>query len=176
MMAAAIDAARADFPEITKPDSMVAAMVVIDEAFDRLKLVEKNGWKVPADHPDLAPAADAGKLADLLRLLVDDASLKLLDDAGSKDFAALLVDGAAKSSALEEALLQLKNVQLKIGASPKGGSKAPTSGGAAGAASGTSGSASVGETALTDEERARLKSAMAAVGANCKACHVKYRD
>jgi hypothetical protein len=171
MMAAAIDAARADFPEITKPDSMVAAMVVIDEAFDRLKLVEKNGWKVPADHPDLAPAADAGKLADLLRLLVDDASLKSLDDAGSKDFAALLVDGAAKSSALEEAL-----VQLKIGASPKGGSKAPTSGGAAGGASGTSGSASVGETALTDEERARLKSAMAAVGANCKACHVKYRD
>ena len=185
MMAAAIDAARADFPEITKPDSMVAAMVVIDEAFDRLKLVEKNGWKVPADHPDLAPAADAGKLADLLRLLVDDASLKSLDDAGSKDFAALLVDGAAKSSALEEALVQIKNVQLKnvqlrIGASPKGGSKAPTSGGAAGGtaggASGTSSSASIGETALTDEERARLKSAMAAVGANCKACHVKYRD
>ncbi len=192
MMAAAIDAARADFPEITKPDSMVAAMVVIDEAFDRLKLVEKNGWKVPADHPDLAPAADAGKLADLLRLLVDDASLKLLDDAGSKDFAALLVDGAAKASTLEEALVQIKNVQLKIGGSPKGGSKAPTSGGtaggtaggaaggtaggAAGGASGTSSSASVGETALTDEERARLKSAMAAVGANCKACHVKYRD
>ena len=180
MMAAAIDAARADFPEITKPDSMVAAMVVIDEAFDRLKLVEKNGWKVPADHPDLAPAADAGKLADLLRLLVDDASLKLLDDAGSKDFAALLVDGAAKASTLEEALVQIKNVQLKIGGSPKGGSKAPTSGGTAGGtaggASGTSSSASVGETALTDEERARLKSAMAAVGANCKACHVKYRD
>ncbi|MEY2795151.1 MAG: hypothetical protein RIR10_867 [Planctomycetota bacterium] len=177
MMAAAIDAARAEFPEITKPESMVAAMVAIDEAFDRLKLVEKNGWKVPADHPDLAPAADAGKLADLLRFLVDDAHLKSLDDASRKDFAALLVDGAAKSSALEEALLQVKNVQLKIGTSPKGGSKAVTSGGASGGtAVDTAGAASVGETALTDEERARLKSAMAAVGANCKACHVKYRD
>ncbi|MFM1867008.1 MAG: hypothetical protein RL591_416, partial [Planctomycetota bacterium] len=192
MMAAAIDAARAEFPEITKPESMVAAMVAIDEAFDRLKLVEKNGWKVPADHPDLAPAADAGKLADLLRLLVDDAHLKSLDEASRQDFAALLVDGAAKSSALEEALLQVKNVQLKIGAASKSGSQSATSsgaagaaasgtaggasGGTAGAASGTAGSASVGETALTDEERARLKSAMAAVGANCKACHVKYRD
>ena len=144
MMAAAIDAARADFPEITKPDSMVAAMVVIDEAFDRLRLVEKNGWKVPADHPDLAPAADAGKLADLLRLLIDDPFLAKLDDAGKGEFNALLVDGAAKASTLEEAM-----VRLKIGASAS---------------------------KLTDEEKALLKSAMAAVGANCKACHVKYRD
>ncbi len=144
MMAAAIDAARADFPEITKPDSMVAAMVVIDEAFDRLKLVEKNGWKVPADHPDLAPTADAGKLADLLRLLIDDPFLAKLDDAGKSEFNVLLVDGAAKASTLEEAM-----VRLKIGASAS---------------------------KLTDEEKALLKSAMAAVGANCKACHVKYRD
>jgi hypothetical protein len=144
MMAAAIDAARADFPEVTKPDSMVAAMVAVDEAFDRLKLVEKNGWTVPVDHPDLAPTADAGKLADLLRLLIDDPFLAKLDDAGKSEFNVLLVDGAAKASTLEEAM-----VRLKIGASAS---------------------------KLTDEENALLKSAMAAVGANCKACHVKYRD
>lgn len=149
MMAAAIDAASPDFPEITKPESMVAAMVTIDEVFDRLKLVEKNGWSVPKDHPDLAPAADAGKLTDLLRLLVDDVSLSKLDDAGKKDFNALLVDGAARASALEEAF-----VALEVGAAKSG----------------------AGARILGDGEKARLKAAMAAIGANCKACHVKYRD
>ena len=150
MMAAAIDAASADFPEVTRPDSMVAAMVAIDEAFDLLRLVERNGWAVPKDHPDLAPAADAGKLADLLRLLVDDAHLSSLDAAGKTDFNALLEDGAAKAGALEEAF-----VALKVGAARQAG---------------------VDAGALADEEKARLRSAMAAIGANCKACHVKYRD
>lgn len=140
MMAAAIDAARADFPEVTKPESMIAAMVAIDEALDRIKLVERNDWKVPADHPDLAPAADAGKLADLLRLATDDAHITALDDLARSDFRALLADGVLKAGALEAML-----------------------------------SSSDGNS-MSDAERARLKAALAAVGANCKACHVKHRD
>jgi len=69
MTAIAIDAASSDFPKITKPDSFVASMVAIDETLDRLKLAEKNGWLAPKDHPDLAPVSDAGKLADLFRLI-----------------------------------------------------------------------------------------------------------
>jgi hypothetical protein len=105
MMAAVIDAARAEFPEVTKPDSMVEAMVAIDEAFDRIRLVEKNGWKVPADHPDLAPAADAGKLADLLRLLEKDAYVEKLEESARSDFRALLERNARQASELEELLL-----------------------------------------------------------------------
>ena len=117
MMSAAIDAARGDFPELTRPDSMVAAMVAIDEALDRIKLVEKNGWKVPVSHPDLAPAADAGRIADLLRVLDADlaakpagepgrdAHLGRLDEAARADFRALLVRNAREASELEELLL-----------------------------------------------------------------------
>jgi len=104
-MAAAIDAARGDFPEVTKPDSMVAAMVAIDEAFDRIRMVEKNGWKVPADHPDLAPAADAGKVADLLRLLENDAHVEKLDGSARSEFRALLERNARQASDLEELLI-----------------------------------------------------------------------
>jgi hypothetical protein len=76
LAAAVIDAAPADFPERTTPTSLVAAMVEIDEVHDRLKRVQKAGWRAPNDHPDLAPLADAGRLADLYRLLDDDAQLK----------------------------------------------------------------------------------------------------
>ncbi|MDI9402712.1 MAG: cytochrome c [Limnohabitans sp.] len=148
MMSAAIDAASADFPEITKPDSMVAAMIAIDEAFDRIKLVEKNGWKVPASHPDLAPAADAGKMVDFFRLLENDAHLAKLDEKGKHDFLALLHDGAKQTGVLEEALVQSKVGTLTAALTA----------------------------ALTDEERARIKAAMGAITANCKACHAKYRD
>lgn len=105
LVAEVIDAARSEFPEVTKPDSMVEAMVAIDEAFERIRLVEKNGWKVPADHPDLAPAADAGKIADLLRLLDKDAHIESLPEEGRADFRALLERNAREAGALEELLL-----------------------------------------------------------------------
>ncbi|MFM7809688.1 MAG: hypothetical protein ACKPEA_17445, partial [Planctomycetota bacterium] len=38
-------------------------------------LAQAAGWRAQKDHPDLAPLADAGRLADLYRLLDDDAQL-----------------------------------------------------------------------------------------------------
>jgi protein tyrosine phosphatase (PTP) superfamily phosphohydrolase (DUF442 family) len=150
MMAALIDAARADFPEVTKPDSMTAAMVTIDEVFDRLKIVEKNAWVVPKDHPDLAPAADAGKLGDLYRLLDGDTHLAALaDDAARTDFRALLAAGSERADALETML-------------------------AAGAPKSTGVDES--DEAAIVEHRKKLSAAMKRVTANCKDCHVKYRD
>jgi protein tyrosine phosphatase (PTP) superfamily phosphohydrolase (DUF442 family) len=150
MMAALIDAARADFPEVTKPDSMTAAMVTIDEVFDRLKLVEKNAWTVPADHPDLAPAADAGKIADLYRLLDGDAHLAALaDDAARADFRVKMAAGAGLASELET---------LLAGGGPK-----------------ATGAAESDEAAIA-AHRKKLSAAMKQLGANCKDCHVKYRD
>ncbi|MFT3787287.1 MAG: hypothetical protein QM770_14140 [Tepidisphaeraceae bacterium] len=63
------------FPEHAKTSGVVQAMVQIDETFDRLKAIEKAGWKTPTDHPDLVPAAEAGKLADSYRVLAADPEL-----------------------------------------------------------------------------------------------------
>ena len=103
MAAAVVDAASGAFPEVTRPDSFVAGMVAIDEAFDRLRLAEKAGWKAPSDHPDLAPIADAGKLADLFRL-IDDASLKQCDASEAPAMKSWLARNAAAAAELEQAL------------------------------------------------------------------------
>ncbi len=64
-----IDDVPADFPEVWTPSDFVGAMVEIDEALEHLKVIEKAGWKAPANHPDLVPAAEAGRMADLYRLM-----------------------------------------------------------------------------------------------------------
>jgi hypothetical protein len=69
LAASLIDTAPAQWPAVTRPSGMVESMVAIDDAMERIKVVEQAGWKVPASHPDLAPAADAGAIADHLRLL-----------------------------------------------------------------------------------------------------------
>ena len=103
MAAAVIDAASAAFPEVTRPESFVARMVAIVEAFDRLKLAEKAGWQAPKDHPDLAPVADAGKLADLFRL-VDEESLRKCSPQGADELAAWMARSATAAAELESAL------------------------------------------------------------------------
>jgi len=64
-----LGAVRDDFPEVHMPTGVVQAMVEIDEVFDHLGMIQRAGWAAPADHPDLVPAAEAGRLADLLRIL-----------------------------------------------------------------------------------------------------------
>lgn len=64
-----IDAVPADFPEVQRPQGFVKGMVEMDEINEHLKAIEKAGWTTPADHPDLVPVAEAGRLADLLRFL-----------------------------------------------------------------------------------------------------------
>jgi protein tyrosine phosphatase (PTP) superfamily phosphohydrolase (DUF442 family) len=143
MSAAVIDAASAEFPEVTRPASFVASMVAIDEAFDRLKLAERAGWKAPADHPDLAPVADAGKLADLFRL-VDEASLRTCSPEGVDELKAWMARSATAAAQLEAALGR----------------------------AGTPGLAEADALAA----RSAATASMAALAADCKACHAKHRD
>ena len=89
-----------DFPEHWKTDGMVQTMVEVDQTFDHLKAVEKAGWKTPADHPDLVPAAEAGKLADLLRNLKDDEHTQ----ARPSEFAAALISASKQAETLEEGI------------------------------------------------------------------------
>jgi protein tyrosine phosphatase (PTP) superfamily phosphohydrolase (DUF442 family) len=94
---AQIDAA---FPEVWKPSGLVHTMVEVDETFDRLSDVERAGWSVPAQHPDLVPLAEAGRLADLLR--------NMRDDAESKDqpegFEVIRAQSAAAAQSLEDGI------------------------------------------------------------------------
>ena len=97
---ALLDAARADFPEVSKPRGFVRGMVEIDVAWDNLKAIQRAGWIAPPDHPDLVPAAEAGRLADTLRLLLDDARVKDMPE----EFRALLARNAAQTQSLEDLL------------------------------------------------------------------------
>jgi hypothetical protein len=96
----AIDSVPAKFPSVARPSGFVQGMLEIDAAFDQLKAIEKAGWKTPADHPDLVPVAEAGRLADLCRVLAQG------DRAKSKpaDFAHGLVENGERATALEEML------------------------------------------------------------------------
>ena len=71
-----IDSVDPVFPEVSMPAGLVKAMVEIDEINERLKLIARAQWRVPADHPDLVAIAEAGRMADILRLLGDDERVK----------------------------------------------------------------------------------------------------
>ena len=64
-----IDGVPAAFPEVAPPAGFVKGMVELEEINERLKAIEMAGWATPTDHADLVPAAEAGRMADLLRLL-----------------------------------------------------------------------------------------------------------
>lgn len=96
-----LDAASNEFPAHWKTSDFVEAMVEIDEAHDNLKLIEKGGWKTPKDHPDLVPAAEAGRLADHFRNLQDDEYVAQRPEELSRWFE----EDARKASQLEEALV-----------------------------------------------------------------------
>jgi protein tyrosine phosphatase (PTP) superfamily phosphohydrolase (DUF442 family) len=98
---AAIDAVPANFPEVSKPEGFVKAMVEIDEVFEYLKAIEKAGWITPKDHPDLVPVAEAGRLADLFRVLLETRRVQREPD----DFREMMTLNGRQSQTLEDLLL-----------------------------------------------------------------------
>lgn len=98
----AVNAASNAFPEVQKPSGLVAAMVEVDLAYEHLQEIRAAGWVVPKDHPDLVPAAEAGRLTDQMRFSGEDPK----SQAKGPEYATMLVDAIAKSSALEEAIVR----------------------------------------------------------------------
>lgn len=95
---ASFDREDIDLPSVARVGGLVDTMVKVDQAFTNLKHIRAAGWRTPADHPDLVPAAEAGRLADLLRDLTDDPEVAAKDD----EFRVMLAANAADASALEE--------------------------------------------------------------------------
>lgn len=92
-----LDALPVEFPEIWEPKGLVKSMVEIGHAFDHLKAIRDAGWKAPPDHPDLVPAAEAGRLADLFRTM---------DAAGRPhDFVEWTSESQRLASEIEESLV-----------------------------------------------------------------------
>jgi hypothetical protein len=96
--AGTIDAVPASFPSISRPSGLVKGMVEMDEVFEHLRAVEGAGWAVPAEHPDLVPLAEAGRLADLHRMLAESAY------AGRKpaEFRGMMLEAHARAQRLED--------------------------------------------------------------------------
>ena len=90
-----------EFPEVAKPETFVEAMVRIDEVIEHLKHLQTTQWKPSADHPDLVPASEAGRLADLLRV---SAGGKRAQREGL-DFTKGLMDNEHEASMLEELII-----------------------------------------------------------------------
>jgi protein tyrosine phosphatase (PTP) superfamily phosphohydrolase (DUF442 family) len=100
--AALIDAAPSNFPAVRTTRGMTAAMVQVDLAFEHIGAIRAAGWIVPATHPDLVPAVEAGRLADGLRIGGEDPRAR----AHGKDFIARLNIAAALAAILEEAIVR----------------------------------------------------------------------
>ncbi|MEM0982394.1 MAG: cytochrome c [Planctomycetota bacterium] len=76
-----IEAVDADFPEIATVSGLVAGMAAIDRHWDHLEALRVNGWRAPADHPDLVAVAEAGIVADYLRTLSEQAHEEAREEA-----------------------------------------------------------------------------------------------
>jgi protein tyrosine phosphatase (PTP) superfamily phosphohydrolase (DUF442 family) len=90
----------ADLPSAVRPKGTVAAMVQIDETFERIKEVKDAGWASPPHHPDVEPAHEATLLAEAFREM-----LRLEDVAGQpEDFRRWTKESEQASWELAEAL------------------------------------------------------------------------
>ncbi len=105
-----IDSVPAGFPSVWKPSSFVKGMVEIDAVTEHLKTIEKAGWVSPVDHPDLVPAAEAGRLADLHRVLAETEYSKRKPE----EFIALMHEGNRRAQALEDLLVNGEKDPAKL--------------------------------------------------------------
>ncbi len=100
---AEIDAASNAFPQVHRTTGIVRSMVDIDEIYDHIKAIEKAGWTTPQDHPDLVPAAEAGRLSDLFRNLNDDASTH----AKQPEYRIWMREASDQSQVIEDMLVDI---------------------------------------------------------------------
>ena len=97
---AALDQIPDDFPAIARLPAMAEAMVAIEHVHDRLKAIERAGWKTPADQPAL--------VADHEALILREHFTEVLRMPELKDrpegFRELTKEAVSLSQALEDGL------------------------------------------------------------------------
>lgn len=99
---ATLKALNVAFTDHVKISDLAESMVHVDHRFDNLKLSQKIGWKLPADHPDIDPPHEALQLQEHFY------EIARLDDAADRpaDFRKWLAESDAASRELHAALKQ----------------------------------------------------------------------
>ncbi|MEM8883708.1 MAG: cytochrome c [Planctomycetota bacterium] len=87
-------------PERVMPDGMVALMITVTERWENLGQSRKEGWKVPADSPDVSPPHEARMLWELYRESNRLGQWKSYDE----DFRDQMAEGEQLAMKLEQAL------------------------------------------------------------------------
>lgn len=64
-----LKALKSDLPAVSRPSGIVQGMVELDQYNDYMKEIEKAGWKVPADNPDLVPDRVAARMSEMFATL-----------------------------------------------------------------------------------------------------------
>lgn len=88
--------------EVAPVSDLAAGMARMDREWDRVKLVQASSWKVPAEHPDLAPIQQAKIMAEMLEAMSGALSAEQQADA---EFLRLLQSGQSEAKALQSALV-----------------------------------------------------------------------
>ena len=96
-----LDAVNGMFPPVTLPTGLVSNMADLGRTHEHLVAIEDAVWGPPPEHPDLVPAAEAGRLVDTLRLLEVD-PLVHTRPAG---FKAMLGESRSSAERLEDMII-----------------------------------------------------------------------
>ena len=99
---ALLDALKAEFPPTAKLPALAEAMIEIEHVHDRIKAIEKAGWKAPADQPALVPDHEALLLREHYTELLRTKELMQKPEK----FQQLTREAETASLALEEGLKQ----------------------------------------------------------------------
>jgi protein tyrosine phosphatase (PTP) superfamily phosphohydrolase (DUF442 family) len=91
---------------VAQIESFAGGMAKLDRNWDRIKLLHKNNWKVPASHPDLVVVNEALQTRDLLRGCADDIPLELVGDI---DFEKRINKSVALADDMYQALVNKKS-------------------------------------------------------------------
>jgi hypothetical protein len=89
-----------EYHERQKIDDLGETMVHVDEAWDQVKLIQKAGWKAPADHPDLDPP----HIALMLEEMMHEASRLDRPGAHPPDFHTRMAEAESAMKSLGDAL------------------------------------------------------------------------
>ncbi|MBX6311951.1 MAG: hypothetical protein IRY99_03375 [Isosphaeraceae bacterium] len=95
-----LERAGTEFPERAKVAALVEMMVQVDERWDRLKAVQKTGFKARPDQPDLDPPHEALQLVEQFRELVRLPEAR----ARGREFLAAAEAAEGQAAGLEDAL------------------------------------------------------------------------